>query len=49
VEVNPNIDLGAHFFVNNTLFLIFREEPFLEKKFGEAYIIYKKKGTQVDT
>ncbi|MDZ4710086.1 MAG: isoprenylcysteine carboxylmethyltransferase family protein [Saprospiraceae bacterium] len=29
------------FFIINTLFLILREEPFLEKKFGDEYRSYK--------
>jgi protein-S-isoprenylcysteine O-methyltransferase Ste14 len=39
----PILTWAAIFFVINTLFFIFREEPFLENKFGEEYKAYKRK------
>jgi protein-S-isoprenylcysteine O-methyltransferase Ste14 len=38
----PNILIWALvFFIINTMYFIFQEEPFLEKKFGDQYRSYK--------
>lgn len=39
----PLLTWAAIFFMINTLFFIFREEPFLENKFGEEYKAYRRK------
>lgn len=40
---NPILIWSGLFFIINTLYFIFKEEPDLEKRFGEAYVHYKQR------